>query len=461
MIQRTVWRLRMIYCARTGGTAKSASWKSVARAPTFPHFLTNTKSPALGVQGSKTKLCTATGARIAADISAHGGNVPSSWVAASDLKLVPLGANQSIAWHGPPVTAVSVSIISPADARIYDFGIPPLKSSASSTQRLARSMIEMDPSLMQRAQALINRLHNGHDEKYGFGSMSCAIYDSAWVSQISKVEGGVRKWLFPQCFLYILANQKQDGSWESYSSEIDGILNTAASLLALHRHFFDPLQISHITSGDLLRRFNAGKIALQKMLTDWDVESTEHVGFEILVPALLKYLEDAGHCFPFPRKDLLMKIRAEKLRKFKPEYLYGKAKLTPLHSLEAFIGTIDFDRLSHQKTFGSMMASPSSTAAYLMNVSKWDEDSEHYLRHVVAAGPGWGNGGVPSAYPSTHFEYSWVLSTLLKAGFSKASLGSEQTESLLNVLATAFDHENGNIGFGDPLSPCGFALTRD
>jgi len=94
-------------------------------------------------------------------------------------------------------------------------------------------MTKMDPSLIQRAQALINRLHNGHNEKYGFGSMSCAIYDSAWVSQISKVEGGVRKWLFPQCFLYILANQKQDGSWESYSSEIDGILNTAASLLAV------------------------------------------------------------------------------------------------------------------------------------------------------------------------------------------------------------------------------------
>ena len=311
----------------------------------------------------------------------------------------------------------------------------------------------MDSALTQRAQSLISRLHNGYNDKYGFGSMSCAIYDSAWVAQISKIEDGVRKWLFPQSFLYVLYSQKKDGSWESYSSEIDGILNTAASLLAIHRHFVDPLQISHVTSGDLSRRFDAGKIALQKMLTEWDVEATEHVGFEILVPALMKYLEDAGHCFQFPRKDLLMKIRAEKLRKFKPEYLYGKIKLTPLHSLEAFIGTIDFDRLGHQKTFGSMMASPSSTAAYLMNVSKWDDESEDYLRHVVAAGPGWGSGGVPSAYPSTYFEYSWVLSTLLKAGFSKATLGPEQTEGLLNILSSAFEQENGNIGFGDSLGP--------
>ena len=96
-----------------------------------------------------------------------------------------------------------------------------------------------------------------------------------------------------------------------------------------------------------------------------------------------------------------------------------------------------------------MMAFPSSTAAYLMNVSKWDDEFEEYLRHVVTAGPGWGHGGVPSANPSTHFEYSWVLSTLLKAGFSKASLGSEQTESLLSILSTAFERENGNIGFGE------------
>jgi hypothetical protein len=277
--------------------------------------------------------------------------------------------------------------------------------------------------------------------------MSCAVYDSAWVAQISKTEDGVRKWLFPQCFLYVLDRQKNDGSWESYSSEIDGILNTAASLLALHRHSVNPLQIRHITSGDLLRRLDVGKVALQKMLTEWDVEATEHVGFEILVPALLKYLEDAGHHFHFPRKDVLMKIRGEKMRQLKPECLYGDAKLTPLHSLEAFIGMIDFDRLCHQKTFGSMMASPSSTAAYLMNVSQWDGECEEYLRHVVVEGPGWGSGGVPSAFPSTHFEYSWVLSTLLQAGFSNTSLGSERIEGLLNVLSRALEQENGNIGF--------------
>lgn len=69
---------------------------------------------------------------------------------------------------------------------------------------------------------------------------------------------------------------------------------------------------------------------------------------------------------------------------------------------------IDFDKVAHHKVHGSMMASPSSTAAYLLNVSNWDDEAEAYLRQVIKSGAGRGSGGVPSAYPSMHFEYSWV-----------------------------------------------------
>ena len=81
-----------------------------------------------------------------------------------------------------------------------------------------------------------------------------------------------------------------------------------------------------------------------------------------------------------------------------------------------------------------------------MNISKWDPECEEYLQHVVHQGPGWGSGGVPSAFPSTHFEYSWVLSTLLQAGFSDSSLGPERIGGLLNILSRALEQENGNIG---------------
>ncbi len=40
-----------------------------------------------------------------------------------------------------------------------------------------------------------------------------------------------------------------------------------------------------------------------------------------------------------------------------------------------------------------------------MNTSSWDEDAEEYLRHVVDIKK---VGGVPAAYPSTFYEYTWV-----------------------------------------------------
>lgn len=57
------------------------------------------------------------------------------------------------------------------------------------------------------------------------------------------------------------------------------------------------------------------------------------------------------------------------------------------------------------------MASPASTAAYLMNATPWDEEAEMYLRKAVKDGPGKGNGAVPSAFPTPIFEISWVRPT--------------------------------------------------
>lgn len=82
--------------------------------------------------------------------------------------------------------------------------------------------------------------------------------------------------------------------------------------------------------------------------------------------------------------------------------------MTLTHSLEAFIGKIDFDQIVQHKVSGSMFGSPSSTAAYLMNASAWDDEAEDYLRQVIRKSVGQGSGGVPGVYPTTHFEYTWV-----------------------------------------------------
>ncbi|UNI15339.1 hypothetical protein JDV02_001879 [Purpureocillium takamizusanense] len=132
--------------------------------------------------------------------------------------------------------------------------------------------------------------------------------------------------------------------------------------------------------------------------------------------------EDSSLLFDFDAKEALMSTHDTKMALFCPEFLYGSRQTTALHSLEAFIGKINFDRVSHHKVHGSMMGSPSSTAAYLIHTSEWDEESEDYLRHVI-------------------------LSTLLGAGFSNCELASIELKKMTNVLSSSFDTEGGVLGF--------------
>lgn len=268
-----------------------------------------------------------------------------------------------------------------------------------------------DEQLRDQAVSLVKRSGRGYDPKYAHGSMSCATYDTAWVSLINRSVNGTRQWLFPESFRFLVDHQESDGSWGLQASPIDKILNTAAALLSLVRHAKEPLQlvVDMVQGWDLEKRIDRAMQSLQHQLVEWDVASTTHVGFEIIVPALLDLLAGEGIAFAFKARDDLIRARATKLKHFDPGLLlYGKHKSTLLHSLEAFTGRIDYDKLAHHKVNGSFMASPSSTAAYLMNVSSWDDEAEDYLRQVISRGPGCGQGSVPSAYPSSNFEYSWV-----------------------------------------------------
>jgi hypothetical protein len=259
--------------------------------------------------------------------------------------------------------------------------------------------------LMSRVKNLVANFASA-DSDVGF--MSCAVYDTAWVAMVAKPTAAGQQWLFPQCFNYILDTQQEDGSWPTYAATIDGILNTAASLLAVKKHADTPHQISTPSPEDLGKRIVRGTAALERLLNSWDVDATVHVGFEFLVPTLLQLLEKEGIRFAFPGRAALMAQNRAKLAKFKIEYLYTEHKTTAIHSLEAFLPCLDYNKVRHHKDFGALMASPSSTAAYLMSCSPWDDESESYLRDVVKLGAGRGSGGIPSAFPSTYFESTWV-----------------------------------------------------
>ena len=266
-----------------------------------------------------------------------------------------------------------------------------------------------------RIDKLLGRLLDSYDPSYGLGSMTCSVYDTAWVACVSKTVAGRPQWLFPSSFSFVLDSQRPDGGWPAHpneddTDEVDGILSTAAALFSLTLHVRDPLQLRHLDDGSLPRRIERGVDSLSEALGGWQVRECKAVGFEILVPSLLDLLQREGIRFTFPGKELLDEIREQKLAKVRPEMLYRSAPLALLHSLEAFHGHEPFlvDRVAHQKIGGSMMASPSATASYLIRCSEWDDESEAYLRLVISNGEGRGSGGVPSAYPSTNFELTWV-----------------------------------------------------
>lgn len=235
------------------------------------------------------------------------------------------------------------------------------------------------------------------------------------------------QWLFPECFDFILKSQLPSGAWGSYASQVDGILNTSAALLALRKHMrADP------GNSDWAERSRTAGLALTELLDDLDISAVDQVGFEILIIQHLELLADEGVCVNAPNLDVLKQIRLEKLSKIPLGSLH-KIRSTLHHSLEAFVGSeVDFNGLSRWlEPNGSMMGSPSSTAAYLMNTSSWDESAEAYLRNVVYNGPGQGDGSVPCAWPTSTFELSWVrIHSLFPKG---PNLASQQSSAALTT----------------------------
>ncbi|KAH6679215.1 hypothetical protein B0J14DRAFT_614498 [Halenospora varia] len=279
--------------------------------------------------------------------------------------------------------------------------------------------------------------------------MSTSIYDTAWASMIIKNAKGKRQWLFPSSFDQILQQQKPEGGWERLHGEpeIDSILNSMSALLALLQHRKEYLKLHDAKAPkDLEARIEMASSWLEMKLNTWDIDGTDHVCFELLVPVHLKLLKEFGVTYDFPAHFRLMHLYQSKISKMDVNKMYAN-KGTFLHSLEAFIGLIDFDRMKDKKLNGSFMSSPASTSAYMIYATAWDRECESYLETVFVSGQGKGNGAFPSAFPSEIFELTWALSTLLESGFSRDELGESSLQTLGNSLRSKLEASGGVIGF--------------
>ncbi|EME80706.1 uncharacterized protein MYCFIDRAFT_189135 [Pseudocercospora fijiensis CIRAD86] len=301
-------------------------------------------------------------------------------------------------------------------------------------------------SLLDRALAL-------NHARYGFSTASCQIYDTAWVSMIKRSTKGIVEWTFPESFHWLIRAQNSDGSWgSSKSSRTAKAIDTAASLLALLKHAESPLQLHEYGSSELKSRVQSALESLTTQLRHCnDIESTNHIGVELVLPALIRYLrEELPSSNFFLRVPAALEAMSEaKASQFQPELLYKQKWSPAIYHLEAFVGKIDFDRVTQQAfENGSMWTSPAATAAYLIHATTWDDQAEAYLRHVIREGQGHGNGSVPGTFPTKLFEFNWIVATLISAGYDLSELDSFTLDRIGSIVKAEFLAGHGVIGHG-------------
>ncbi|KAI9708936.1 MAG: hypothetical protein M1820_003630 [Bogoriella megaspora] len=311
----------------------------------------------------------------------------------------------------------------------------------------------MDARLPGKSQAcprpeevlkIITERCENHAQIMSFGSFSPSLYDIAWLS-LTPTEENPNADLFPQCLEVVLRAQQSDGTWPSYASSTDGIVVSLAALLSIATHRARTPSSSK-ENKTFTHCIQQGTSGLYELLHSWDVENAVHVGFELLVIALLRQLEKFAIKVEFPGRNKLTQLYQKKLMVFSPELLYGPTRTTLLHSVEVFAEIIDFEKISHHCSEDlGIFGSPAATAAYLIHSPKWDKRAETYLRRVVASCGGSEN--VPSAFPTALFEISWAISSMLSPVVEESSLGNVDLSQIISLFQETMEKQGSLIGF--------------
>ncbi|KAJ5537187.1 hypothetical protein N7513_010373 [Penicillium frequentans] len=302
------------------------------------------------------------------------------------------------------------------------------------------------------ALRLVQDLLQNCDPSYGIGTVTSSVWDTAWVSMLRSKDG--ESWAFPECFEYLLKSQASNGGWGNPFRDIEQIYCSLVAILAMKAHLNTLCEYSEEQWIEIDLRCSRAIQFVKETLPSWSIDNTDDslpVGFELCLPVLLQQLEKYGLIFNVPGIERINKMREMKLGKIPAETLYGESKLAVSYSLEGFIGHVDFDRINHQKVLGSMSASPASTAVYMMYRSSWDHEAEAYLRQVVNLSINEENRDIPAFYPSTTFETTWVVSTLLESGFCPNDFSLDCREEIIRMLKTELEEQDGLAGWSKGL----------
>lgn len=262
------------------------------------------------------------------------------------------------------------------------------------------------------------------------------VYDTCWAARLTNEDGSLA---YPHLLQALIERQHPDGSWGSRVPYVhDRVLSTLAVVLLLRRFGHRKRDREQCSAGE---RYICRKAC--------DLEHDVHptVGFEMILPALLKEGRELGLDLPYAQLQRYETLRAEKLSVL-PDRLF-KTRTTALHSLEAFPDRFDSDDASSLLLEdGSMAGSPSATAWFLGRVADWRTrypQSTAYLEDLLRLN----DAGLPAMAPCGIFARTWVLYYLHSGGLlaSRKDLSRPHHEYLLDHW-----HPDG-VGFSSAMFP--------
>ncbi|MEA2639739.1 MAG: hypothetical protein QOF51_1133, partial [Chloroflexota bacterium] len=230
----------------------------------------------------------------------------------------------------------------------------------------------------------------------GEGVMSETAYETASLMRLAR-PGVPDAPGFPRAIEWLLANQHDDGSWGSdVPIAKDRLISTLGAILAM------ATGPQHYDAADVASR--RAVVYLNRILPDLRSDPSDTVGFELIIPELVRQARQLDLRLPYEAWRFVDAIHDDKLRRIPPIAVYGGP--TPLtHSLE-YLGDRLIPGLASRCQFanGSYGVSPSATA--FVYAVQPDARSWQYLERVAATKT---SGGIPYVHPFEMFETGWVL----------------------------------------------------
>ncbi|MFO7539936.1 MAG: prenyltransferase/squalene oxidase repeat-containing protein [Chloroflexota bacterium] len=259
--------------------------------------------------------------------------------------------------------------------------------------------------LLDELQAMVMEL--GTDG----GLISPSVYDTAQVLRLCPPEDGVEAAL-----TWLVEQQRPDGGWGNPAAPLSRDVPTLAALLTLNQRYKS-------NNGCLPQSFaaviEAGLCFLEQQAPQWLPPLSENlpVAVEMILPHLLEEAAAVGLHLdqkPYTAIKELGQNRRQLIAK-----LSLQAGTPPIHSWEAW-GKIPAPDLVDGS--GSVGHSPAATAAWLHQVNlstngngrpPQAQQARRYLHEAAQATQINLPGVVPTVWPITRFEQSFVLHTLL------------------------------------------------